>query len=381
MSKRKASPVLASCFLPLVGLALLLLVILAVTVMSVPGQALDKFGPPSPGLSSTQRYLLSARLLLKANDLLQPADPAGTNQAFKVEIGEPTPTLIGRLYQQGLIRDPDAFRYYLTYTGLDTSLQAGQYSLSPAMTAVQIAQAMQDATPAQVTFPILAGWRLEEIAAALPTSGLKIAPDEFLAAVYQHPARYAFLNDLPASASIEGFLFPDSYELPRSLNASGLVEAALSRFDEQLTPELKDGFTAQGLSVYQAVILASIVQREAVLEEEMPTIASVFYNRLAAGARLAADPTVQYSLGKVSGSGSWWKNPLSVEDLKFDSPYNTYVYAGLPPGPISNPGLAALRAVAFPAQTHYYYFRALCDGSGKHAFAQTYEEHLQNACP
>jgi UPF0755 protein len=113
----------------------------------------------------------------------------------------------------------------------------------------------------------------------------------------------------------------------------------------------------------------------------MPLIASVFLNRLAAGMPLEADSTAQYALGYQEKTHTWWKNPLSLGDLQVDSPYNTYLYGGLPPGPISNPGLNALRAVAFPAQAEYYYFRAACDGSGEHNFAETFEEHLQNACP
>jgi UPF0755 protein len=117
-----------------------------------------------------------------------------------------------------------------------------------------------------------------------------------------------------------------------------------------------------------------------VVEDEMPLIASVFYNRLAVGWKLESDPTVQYALGYNEAQGTWWTNPLSAADLQVDSPY-TYVYSGLPPGPIANPGLAALKAVAFPAQTPYYYFRAACDGSGRHLFAETFDEHLGNACP
>jgi UPF0755 protein len=135
------------------------------------------------------------------------------------------------------------------------------------------------------------------------------------------------------------------------------------------------------LNLYKGVILASIVSREAIVEDEMPLIASVFYNRLNGGEKLETDPTVQYALGYNEAQGTWWTNPLSAADLLFDSPYNTYLYPGLPPGPISNPGLAALRAVAFPAQTPYKYFRAACDGSGRHLFAETFEEHLGNACP
>jgi UPF0755 protein len=126
--------------------------------------------------------------------------------------------------------------------------------------------------------------------------------------------------------------------------------------------------------------LASIIEREAVVADERPIIASVFFNRLSAGMLLESDPTVQYALGQQP-DGDWWKSPLSLDDLALDSPYNTYRSAGLPPGPIANPGLSSLQAVANPADTPYFYFRAACDGSGRHAFAATFDEHLLNACP
>ena len=111
----------------------------------------------------------------------------------------------------------------------------------------------------------------------------------------------------------------------------------------------------------------------------MPRIASVFLNRRAIGMKLDSDPTVQYALG--FNNDTWWTNPLSLADLQVDSPYNTYLNPGLPPGPICNPGLAALKAVAFPEQTPYFYFRAACDHSGRHLFAETFEQHKSNACP
>jgi len=154
-----------------------------------------------------------------------------------------------------------------------------------------------------------------------------------------------------------------------------------SAFDTAITDELLAGFEQQGLNLHQAVILASIVEREAVVEDEMPLIASVFLNRLVAGINLDADPTVQYAVGYNAAQESWWTNPISLSDLQYNSPFNTYLYPGLPPGPICNPSPNALRAVAFPAQTPYYFFRATCDGTGRHAFAETFQEHLNNACP
>jgi UPF0755 protein len=123
------------------------------------------------------------------------------------------------------------------------------------------------------------------------------------------------------------------------------------------------------------------VERESVNEEEMPLIASVFLNRLSIDMKLDADSTVQYALGYNESQQTWWTNPLRGEDLTIDSAYNTYLYPGLPPGPIANPSLNALRAVAFPGQTPYFYFRAACDGSGNHLFAETFEQHVENACP
>ncbi len=180
---------------------------------------------------------------------------------------------------------------------------------------------------------------------------------------------------------MEGFLFPDSYRLDRNISADEMLAAFARRFDEQVSPDMRQAFERHGLNLQEAVTLASIVQRETMVDDEAPTIASVFYNRLDQGMKLDSDPTVQYALGYNKKQQTWWTNPLSADDLAVVSPYNTYTHTSLPPGPISNPGLTVLEAVAYPAQTPYYYFRARCDGSGRHNFSVTYEEHLQNACP
>ena len=222
---------------------------------------------------------------------------------------------------------------------------------------------------------------MEEIAEALPTSGLIITPQEFLASARSPVWQSTLGNQIPSNATLEGLLYPDSYRLPRQISAEAFIAILLENFQIKVSHEIRQGFQNQGLSLHEAIILASIVQREAVVEDEMPLIASVFHNRLAAGIKLDTDPTVQYALGYNADQGTWWTNPLSLADLEIDSPYNTYRYAGLPPGPIANPGLNALQAVAFPAQTPYYYFRAACDDSGRHSFAETFEEHKNNACP
>ena len=347
-------------------------------LIGIPALAAQKFGPPNPALDPLDQLEFSARLLWYGNQLTLPLDPNGAEQPFTVEPGEGIPSIAIRLEEVGLIRSAAAFRAYLVYTGLDTSIQAGNYSLSPALSIVDIARELQDATPEQITFVILPGWRMEEIAASLPTSGLNITSEDFLDAAHVAPPGLDFL---PASTSTEGFLYPDTYVLPREMTAEGLVQEFLRNFALHLTIDLREGIDRQGLDVYEAVTLASIVQREAIVPDERAQIASVFFNRLREGIKLDTDPTVQYALGYNIAQGTWWTNPLSAADLQFDSPYNTYIYAGLPPGPIANPSLSALRAVAFPAETPYYYFRARCDNSGLHDFAITFEEHLQNGCP
>jgi UPF0755 protein len=361
-------------------IALLLFLCLAVAVyLFLPLVAQRTYGLPSETLGSFQRFQYSALMLWYDGLLTRPADPLATGeQPFTISAGEGVASVAERLAEEGIIRDAGAFRAYLVYSGLDTGVQAGDFSISPALAPMQIAHKLQDATPTQVKFIVLPGWRVEEIAAAMPTSGFSISPEQFLDAARSPGANYDFL---PAGATAEGFLFPGEYVLPRDIRPEQFVAFLVNNTALVLTSEMRAGFARQGLDVYQAVTLASIVQREAVLADEQPIIASVFFNRLAAGMRLETDPTIQYALGFDAATNSWWKAPLALDDLQIASPYNTYLNFGLPPGPISNPSLTALQAVAHPAQAPYYFFRARCDGSGTHTFSETFEQHLQNACP
>jgi UPF0755 protein len=306
-------------------------------------------------------------------------DLSGAEQSFTVEPGESVDSVANRLQGIGLIRDAESFRSYLIYSGLDTSVQAGEYKISTAMSALDVAHELQDATPEEITFAILPGWRVEEIANSLGTSGLQITYDEFLEAAQTPAQEFDFLAN---AGSVEGFLYPDAYIFPRTTaSADEMIDEMVRNFAAHLTLDMRNGFDRQGLTVYQAVTLASMVEREAVQEEEQALIASVYINRLNIGMKMEADPTVQYAIGYNFLQQTWWTNPLSLLDLEVNSVYNTYRYEGLPPTPIANPGLGALRAVAFPDETTYYYFRARCDGSGFHEFAETFDEHLQNACP
>ena len=379
--KQRKSPITMLLLATLTLTLFLAIVLGGIFLLGLPVQAARMFGPPTTGLNTWQRARLSAYLLWQAEELTSPANPYAEAVPFQIGLGEPIPSIAARLTDAGIFIDPDPFISYLQYTGLDTTIQAGDYELSAAMTPVEIAHKFQDATPKEVTFTILEGWRLEEIAETLPTTGLDITPQTFLEAASTVSSSHDFLQQFPPQATLEGFLLPNSYEIPRELTISQLLIHILDNFGIQVTFDIREGFERQGLNLFEAVSLASIVEREAVNEDEMPLIASVFLNRLAAGMKLEANSTVQYALGFDREHNTWWTNPLSFEHLKIDSGYNTYRYPDIPPGPIANPGLTALRAVAFPAQTPYYYFRAACDNSGRHIFAETFDEHLLNACP
>ena len=246
------------------------------------------------------------------------------------------------------------------------------------MTIPELAEVLQSARASSSAVTIPEGWRREQIGESL-SSFVNLSPDEFFALTAQPIPGFSFSSEIPPNATLEGFLFPDTYQITPDDITLDLVLLMMANFDNQVTPDARLAFSNQGLSLFQAVTLASIVEREAVVPDERPIIASVFLNRLSAGMNLDADPTVQYALGKPQDD-NWWKAPLFFEDLEIDSPYNTYRYPGLPPGPIANPGLDSLLAVAHPDTTPYLYFRAACDGSGEHLFAETFEGHLQNAC-
>ncbi len=340
----------------------------------------SQFGKLSPNLTLTQRIVYPLDLFLNREKMESPLNLNGVEQEFIVDQGESVSMVCIRLEQDRLIGDAELFRIYLVYSGLDRQLQSGVYQLSPSMTPMEIAADLLDATPKDAIVTVLAGWRIEEVARNVAGSGLNLEEGDFISLAYAPLPE--FFNYLPVSEapSLEGFLFPGTYIIPREANLITVIETMLTGFSEAVSQDLIDGFARQGLSINQAVTLASIIEKEAVLDEEKPMIASVFYNRLANGIRLETDPTIQYALGFQEELNSWWKSPLSSADLSVDSPYNTYQIFGLPPTPIANPDLSSLQAVAYPAETPYFYFRAACDGSGRHNFAITYEEHLNNGC-
>jgi UPF0755 protein len=380
-NNRAASPVMRWFWAIFAGGIVLALILSGAMLLlsAESGAALPK---AAADLSTFDLLYLRAYLRLNYDALRAPS--AAGDGVFEVYEGETATDICVRLKQEAWVADADLICNYLRYTGGDRRIGSGMFLIRGGQSPQQIADSLSSAETKIRTFTAFAGWRLEEIAAALPAAGIPLTPSEFLAAAYGRPnssgGLTALYAEIPEWASLEGFLLPGAYRVVPGDTADRVVERMLVNFWQSLPAGWVEAVRARGWTVYQAVTLASIIQREAMLAEEMPLIASVLYNRLSQGMRLQADSTVQYAIGFQAGRGDWWATPLLDADLGFDSPYNTYLYAGLPPGPISSPGLEALNAAAFPVPSSYLYFRAACDGSGRHNFAETYLQHLANAC-
>ena len=333
-------------------------------------------------MTDLDRWVIGSYLdLLRSNDLARPASDDPTPQTFVISPGEPVAEIARRLQAQGLIRDAELFRLYVRYKGLDATLNAGTFTLRPNMNIEQIALALQRSAGREVQVTIPEGRRREEIAQFLEEQ-LGVSVNEFIRLTSRARAYgYPFLRGLPNDASLEGYLFPDTYRLPENPTPQDVILRMLDAFGAKAAPLLEQA-RAEGRNPHELLTLASIVEREAVLPAERPLIASVYFNRLRVGQPLQADPTTQYALGYQPDQKTWWKKGLTLDDLKFVDPggYNTYVNPGLPPGPIANPGLSSIQAVLQPAQTNYFYFVASCNGDGSHQFSVTFEEHLRKLC-
>jgi UPF0755 protein len=306
---------------------------------------------------------------------------------FDVEPGTPARAIATNLREAGLIGDTRLFEAYVRANNIAQRLEAGTYLLSPSMTMVEIVEALQNSRAQGIAVTIPEGWRLEQTADYLSEAEV-VDGDEYRSMALSgelgdlDTSRFEFLNTRPAGASLEGYLFPDTYELPAAgATASDLLNRQLSNFAAQVVPLYEEAVTSGStdLDLYAVLVVASIVEREAVVPDERPAIAGVYLNRLAIGMRLEADPTVQYAMGYQPAANQWWKTPVFLEEYsRVDSPYNTYLYPGIPPGPIASPGLGSIRAVLYPEEHNYIFFVATPDGTGAHIFAETWDEHVQN---
>lgn len=266
------------------------------------------------------------------------------------------------LKQKGLIRNARVFEQYVRSHNVQDKLQAGTYSLQPSQSVAQITTILTHGNILKNLFTVLPAQRLDQIKSAMINAGFKA--DEVEAAFNPDLyAGHAALSDKPSGANLEGFLYPDSYQKIATTTPETVIRQSLDAMQQRLTPELQAAYVAQGLTVYQAIILASIVEQEVSNPADKPIVAQVFLTRYHQGMMLGSDVTAFYG-AIING-----KTP----SVFYDSPYNTRIHTGLPPGPISNVSESSLQAVAHPANTDYIYFVAGDDG--KTYFSHTEQEH------
>ncbi len=282
--------------------------------------------------------------------------------------GSGTQGIARRLVDAGVVRDRLTFRAALWLSGSARRLQAGEYLFDRPLSAADVVSkiARGEVDLISITFP--EGLTIAEMARVFEVSGLGPAASFLKAA--NDPAPVKDLD--PRAEDLEGYLFPETYALSRRADAAGVVGAMLQQFRRVVTPEMRAAASVRGLSVRQLVTLASLVERETAKGEERALVASVYSNRLRIGMALQCDPTVIYALQRARR----YDGNLRRDDLAFDSPYNTYRYPGLPPGPIAAPGRGALDAAANPAASDYLYFVSRNDGT--HVFARSLAEHNAN---
>jgi UPF0755 protein len=280
-------------------------------------------------------------------------------QRFIIPKGQAVSIIGNRLQEAGLIKNSLVFRLIVRNEGLDDKIQAGSFDLSPNMNSTEIAYELTQGTN-DLWVTILEGWRREEIAESLSKQELaEFSTEEFLA----------------ETVGLEGRLFPDTYLVPREVTASQIALLLEQTFERKVTVGLADEIAASPYDFADALVMASIVEREARGEDELRMVAGILWNRVEIGMALQADATLQYVKGFNEIEDSWWAPPLSA-DKQLPSVYNTYRYPGLPPAPIANPGLTAIEAALNPAATDYLYY--LHDRTGQIHYARTLEEHNAN---
>lgn len=286
-------------------------------------------------------------------------------QFVEIQRGSSTGAIARRLEEAGVVRNELAFRIAVYTQSAGGRLQAGEYRFDRPMTAAEVVDKLKRGDVYLVTITFREGLNIKQMAQLLESKGIGTAADFVKAA--SDATRIQSLD--PEARDLEGYLFPDTYSVPRRTTAEQLVARMIDGFEKALTPEIRQQATARGLGLRQLVTLASIVEKETGKAEERPLVAAVYSNRLKIGMGLQCDPTVIYALERAG----LYDGDLTREDLRFDSPYNTYRYSGLPPGPIASPGKASLAAAANPADVPFLYFVSRNDGS--HAFSSTLDEH------
>ncbi|QGG58835.1 endolytic transglycosylase MltG [Paenibacillus sp. FSL W8-1187] len=310
---------------------------------------------------------------------LRPAE-AGEARQVAIERGMSPNRIADRLEQEGIIRDAFIFKYYLKFREQGGAFKAGTYELSPGMEHDAIIRKLNEGDTVKeetIRFTIPEGFTLLQIADKLAAEGF-IDKTRFLALAdekrdWEAEAVKSIPDDARLRHRLEGYLFPETYELKKGSTEEDILQRMLAETDRKLAElgEIDEPLAERGLTLHELMTVASLVEREVVVDQERAAVAGVIYNRLAKPMRLQIDATVQYLLDKP-------KERLFEKDLEVESPYNTYRSDGLPPGPISSPSLKSIEAALQPEKNDFYYYVTKKDGSSEHLFAVTYDQHLKN---
>ena len=296
-----------------------------------------------------------------------PSLATGQKVRFTVTHEMTTGDIATLLYNKKLIQTPDSFRMAARLKGLENHLQAGTYEITAGMSDGEIINILSKGKVHSNRFAVPEGATVNEVALKLEREHLTTAQEFKDACRNYAPYPYMQTSNPDVVYKAEGFLCPATYDFPENAKASDMVAMMVKEFDKKLTPDLRTDIRKSYLSLRDIVNLASMVEREATHKEEMPLIAGVFEKRMQMGMPIQSDTTIQYILGAQ-------KKEVTYDDLELESPYNTYLNKGLPPGPVGNPSMDAIRAVIHPVMTDYLYFVA--DKEGYHHFTKTYEEHV-----
>jgi UPF0755 protein len=311
--------------------------------------------------------LLFSSYLNKSGEAMNPGDL--TLVTITIPSGTSTTGIAEILKSENLIADSTLFQIRSKWEGNDGSYRAGEYELSAGMTMDEMMKIILSGRDSITRFTIPEGYDLSKTTLTLEAKGL-IDAAAFQQELTSGEFDYRFVEELPKGENrLEGFLFPETYEIFTNTDEHDIIDKMLSQFDKMFTEERYSRVEELGMDLYDVIILASIIEREAVVSLDRPIISGVFQNRLKIGMPLQSCATVQYILGEQ-------KPVLSEDDISIPNPYNTYLNTGLPPGPICSPGIESIDAVLWPAETDYLFF--LAKGDGSHVFSITYDEHLRN---
>lgn len=313
-----------------------------------------------------------------------PIDADGKDAAFSIEKGDGVKKIAADLERAGLVKSSFYFETYVWLEKKQADFKAGEYVLSPKLSSREIVRIFTrgETLNRERTIKLIEGWNSKEMAKYLEAEGVAKADDFLRLASYSkneakkagaakdYSEKFSYLADRPADAGLEGYLFPDTYRIFKDATSSDVIEKMLYNLDRKLTREMREEIARQKKTVFEIMTMASLVEKEVGSAEDMKIVAGIFWNRIKSGQALESCASLAYILGVN-------KPQYTIEDTKVRSPYNTYQNRGLPPGPITNPGIKAIAAAIYPTKTDYYYFLSRPD-TGETVFSKTFEEHIAN---